>query len=93
MGGGVNTRIVVAVVVIGGAGIINAYTATPPRPIERILLGSGIFLIVLSLMDALGGRISEIAGGLALVAMIVAVVSMSPLIDKLSAAVAPKKAG
>lgn len=86
---GLNGHILLAVVVIGGAGIINAYTAVPPRPIERVLLGSGIFLIVLSLLDMFGGRAGEIAGGLAFLAMVVAILSMG-LLGTLAGAVAPK---
>jgi len=62
-----NKKIIIAVVVIGGAGVFNAYAKN--QPITRVVLGSYILLLVLSILDMFGGGLSKLAGAIAMVAV------------------------
>jgi hypothetical protein len=64
----VNRKIIVAVVVISGAGIVNAWTAK--KHITPVIIGSYVFLLVLALADTLGGSMSQFAGAMAMIAMV-----------------------
>jgi hypothetical protein len=65
---GVNKKVIVAVFVIGGSGIVNA--AVNKTAVTPVILGSYIFLLVLSVMDLFGGGASQLAGALAMLAMV-----------------------
>lgn len=71
-----NQKIVVAVVVITGTGIINAWTNK--KPITAIIVGSYILLLVLSLMDMFGGRISQLASAIAMLAVVYVLLNEFP---------------
>lgn len=66
--GGVNGRIIVAVVVIASVGSLRAFLTG--RPITRVLVGAVLVVILLSIMDLFGGPFSQLAGDLAMLAMI-----------------------
>lgn len=74
--GQINGHVITAVVVIAGAGIINAWSNK--RPAYRLIVGSMIFLIVLSLLDTFGGPASSIASGLAMLAMVYSILNIVP---------------
>lgn len=83
-GGGlvVNRRIVVAVAVIAGCTIINHLTTG--QPITRVIIGAYILLVVLSLLDLIGGRASSIAGMLAMLALVVVLLTtLGPLLNQM----------
>lgn len=62
----VNQKIVVAVIIIGGSGIVHAIVNK--TVITPVILGSYIFLLVCSVIDIFGGPASQFAGALALLA-------------------------
>lgn len=72
----VNKQIVASVAIIGGAGILRAWTATPPQPISRVVLGSYVVLLVLSVVDIFGPPASTIAGGIAMVAVVYTLITV-----------------
>lgn len=72
----VNTKIVAAVVVVAGAGIINAYMSK--KPITSIVIGSYILLLILSLMDMFGGRLSDLASAFAMLAVVFVLLTEVP---------------
>ena len=61
-----NQKIVVAVFIIGGSGIIHA--VVNKTAITPVIIGSYIFLLVASILDIFGGQASQFAGALALLA-------------------------
>jgi hypothetical protein len=71
-----NDKIIVAVVVIVGAGITNAWLNK--KPITTVVIGSYILLLVLSLMDMFGGKISELASALAMLAVVYVLLTEVP---------------
>lgn len=73
-----NRHIIVAVIVVGGSGVLNSWTASPPKPITPVILGSIVLLLVLAIADALGGAASSIATAIAYVAMIYALINEFP---------------
>jgi hypothetical protein len=64
-----NRKVIIAVVVIGGSGIMNSALAKPPKPLTPVILGSYIFLFVLAIMDMYGGPMSQLSGALAMLAV------------------------
>lgn len=88
-----NRQVLVSGVVIGVLGITTAIGQQ--KPISRVILGAYIFTGLLALLDAFGGILSQVASGLALVAMTTAVVTLAPGIGDLIGKVikgAPKAA-
>lgn len=71
-----NKHIIVAVVVIGGTGFIRAFTSS--KPVTPVIIGSYVLLLVLSLADAVGGGVSQIASGIAMVAMVYVLLTQFP---------------
>lgn len=71
-----NRKIVVAVVVIAGAGIVNSWIGA--KPITPVIIGSYIFLFVLSIMDTFGGGMSSLSGALAMLAMTYVIITEIP---------------
>lgn len=77
-GGGstVNRHILIGVIVITVAGSLAAIRAH--RPVTRVVVGGIVLLIVLSVLDAFGGPLSGVAGGLAMLAMTVVLLMELP---------------
>jgi hypothetical protein len=85
--GRINCHVITAVVVIGGAGVVNAWGHQ--KPAYRLVVGAMVFLLVLSLLDAFGGAASSIASGLAMLAMVYGVINLVPF-DALMGALGSK---
>jgi hypothetical protein len=62
-----NKKIVIAVLVIGGSGVISAWNHN--KPVTPVIMGSYIFLLMLSIADMFGGELSKLSGALAMLAM------------------------
>lgn len=71
-----NKPIIVATVVIAGSGVVNAWTQS--KPLTPVILGSYVFMLVLSIADAFGGDIAKIASALAMLAMTYVLISEFP---------------
>jgi hypothetical protein len=71
-----NTKIVAAVVVIAGAGITTAYLNK--KPITTVVIGSYILLLILSLMDMFGGKLSDLASAFAMLAVVYVLLTEVP---------------
>jgi hypothetical protein len=71
-----NTKVVTAVVVIAGAGIVNAWVSK--KPITTVIIGSYILLLVLSLMDMFGGKVSQLASAIAMLAVVYVLLTEFP---------------
>lgn len=71
-----NKKIIIAVFVIGGAGVFNAIQAK--KPLTPVILGSYIFLLVLSVLDMFGGQLGVLAGALAMVAVVFVLLNEFP---------------
>jgi hypothetical protein len=65
-----NTKIVVATFIIAGTGIANAYLNEKNPKITPIIIGSYILLLILSILDMLGGGLAQLSSGLAMVAVV-----------------------
>lgn len=61
-----NTKIIVATIIIAASGIIRAWT--DHKPITYVVIGSYVLLVILSVMDMFGGGLSELASALAMLA-------------------------
>lgn len=61
-----NTKIVVATIVIAASGIMRAWT--DHKPITYVVIGSYVLLVILSIMDMFGGGLSQLASALAMLA-------------------------
>ena len=73
-----NRKIVVATLVIGASGIVNSWNAKPPKAITPVILGTYVFMLVLALLDAFGGPIAQLAGALAMLAMLTVILTEFP---------------
>src|SRR5260221_14372608 len=62
-----NKKIVIAVLVIGGSGVIKAWNTG--KPVTPIIMGSYVFMLMLSIADMFGGELSKLSGALAMLAM------------------------
>lgn len=71
-----NKKIIVAVIVIGGSGIVNAWTHA--KPLTPVILGAYILLLVLAITDAFGPPLSDIAGAIAMLAMVFVLLTEFP---------------
>ena len=71
-----NKKIIVAVVVIGGSGVVNSIVNH--KPLTPVLLGSYILLLVLAIADMFGGAFSDIAGAIAMLAMVYVLLTEFP---------------
>lgn len=63
-----NRKIVISAVVVGGVGILNAWSQS--KPITGIVIGTYILLLVLSILDLFGGPLSQLSGAIAMVAVV-----------------------
>lgn len=61
-----NTKIVVATIVIAASGIMQAWT--DKKSITYVVIGSYVLLVILSIMDMFGGSLSQLASALAMLA-------------------------
>jgi hypothetical protein len=83
-----NKHIIAATLVIGGSGIIKAWQSQPPKPITPIIIGSYVFMLVLSILDLFGGQVSTLAGALAMVAMVAVILNTwTPILGTITTAV------
>lgn len=71
-----NNKIIVSVLFIGGTSVVKALT--DGKPLTPILLGSYILLIILAIADMFGGRVSQIAGGISMIAVIYVLLNEFP---------------
>lgn len=71
-----NKNIVVAAFVITAAGIVNSITNK--TKVTPVVIGGYIFLLVLSLVDMVGGDVAKIASGLAMLAMVYVLLNVFP---------------
>jgi hypothetical protein len=61
-----NKPIVAATLLIGGSGVVNAWLSH--KPVTPVIIGSYVFMLILSLADLFGGEISRLMSALALLA-------------------------
>lgn len=73
---GSNKFILAAVAGIAGIAILNAWVAK--KGITRILAGAYVLLLLLSLLDLFGGVWSQLAGGLAMLALLSMLLTQTP---------------
>lgn len=78
-----NNKIIVAVLFIGGTGVIRAFTEN--KSLTPVLLGSYILLLVLAIADMFGGKIAELSSAIATVAVIYVLLTQFPWNDILTA--------
>lgn len=71
-----NKQIIAAVLVIGFAGVVNAWTKK--QPITRVILGAYVLLLILSLMDLFGGPMRRFGGALAMLAVVYVLINQFP---------------
>lgn len=71
-----NRKIVVAVVIIAGSGVVNALLKK--KPLTPVIIGAYVFLFVLSILDIYGGPASQIAGALAMLAATYVIITEVP---------------
>ncbi len=71
-----NKKIIVATFIIAGSGVVTALTTG--KPLTPVILGAYVFILVLSIADAFGGDIAQLAGGLAMVAMLYVILNQFP---------------
>jgi hypothetical protein len=71
-----NSKIIIAAVVIGGSGIANHWLNN--QPITGVVIGSYILLLVLAILDTFGGPFSKLSGALAMLAMVYVLLTEFP---------------
>ena len=71
-----NGKIIVAVVVIGGSGLVAAWQQN--KPVTPVILGSYILLLVLAVLDMFGPPLSTLAGAIAMLAMVFVLLTEFP---------------
>lgn len=76
MNGQINGHIIAAAVIIGGAGLLNAYTSG--KPVYRVLVGAGIWLVLMAILDTFGGDFSTLASALAMLAVVYVLLNVFP---------------
>ena len=81
-----NKHIIAATLIIGGSGVIRAWQTK--KPLTPVILGSYVFMLVLSLADMFGGKMSQVAGAIAMVAVIAVILNTwIPLLGTIQKAV------
>lgn len=84
-----NKHIIAATLIIGGSGVIKAWQSK--KPITPVILGSYVFMLVLSIADLAGGQVSQLAGAIAMVAMITVILNTwTPILSTITKAVTGK---
>lgn len=71
-----NKQIIAAVAIIGASGVVAAWVNK--KPITRVILGSYVLLLILSVLDLFGGQVSKLAGALALIAALYVILNEFP---------------
>lgn len=75
-----NKHIIAATLIIGGSGVIRAWQTK--KPLTPVILGSYVFMLVLSIADLFGGEVSRLAGAIAMLAMIAVILNTwIPILD------------
>lgn len=81
-----NKHIIAATLIIGSSGVIKAWQSK--KPITPVILGSYVFMLVLSIADLAGGQVSRLAGAIAMVAMLTVILNTwTPLLATITKAV------
>ena len=84
-----NKHIIAATLIIGGSGVIKAWQSK--KAITPVILGSYVFMLVLSIADLAGGQVSQLAGAIAMVAMITVILNTwTPILGTITKAVTGK---
>lgn len=73
-----NRRIITATVVITAAGVANSILANKAGNVGNVLFAGWLLMLILSLADLAGGGISQLVGGIAMVAMVAALITLAP---------------
>jgi hypothetical protein len=71
-----NSKIIVAAVVVGGSGFLNHLLNN--QPVTRVIIGTYIFLLVLAIMDTFGGPFVQLSSALAMLAMVYVLLTEFP---------------
>lgn len=71
-----NRKIIIAVVVIGGSGVVNSIMRK--HALTPVIIGSYVLLLVLAIMDMFGPPLSTIAGALAMLAVVYTLIGVDP---------------
>jgi hypothetical protein len=71
-----NSKIIIAAIVIGGAGIVNHWLNN--QPITSVVIGTYIFLFILAIMDIFGGPFSKLSSALAMLAVVYILIGVDP---------------
>lgn len=76
----INTKILIAVGVIGATGIIRIWSGngSAGSSITRVLVGANVLLVVLAIVDLFGEPFSSIAGGIAMLAVVTILLTQVP---------------
>ena len=84
-----NKHIIAATLIIGASGIVKAWQSK--KAITPVILGSYVFMLVLSIADLAGGQVSQLAGGIAMVAMLAVILNTwTPILGTITKAVTGK---
>lgn len=66
---GINKHIVVATLGLIAIGVVK-HNNSPNTPLTPVLIGGYVFMLALSVLDLFGGQASQLASGLAMVALV-----------------------
>lgn len=84
-----NKHIIAATLIIGSSGVIKAWQSK--KAITPVILGSYVFMLVLSIADLAGGQVSQLAGAIAMVAMLAVILNTwTPILSTITKAVTGK---
>jgi hypothetical protein len=72
----INRTVLFSALVIGLSGTIQSFVNT--GKISRALIGTFVFVLLLSLVDAIGGGASQLASALAILAMLYVLLTQFP---------------
>lgn len=87
--GSMNRHIIAATLIIGASGVVKAWQSK--KPITTVILGSYVFMLILSIADLAGGQVSQLAGAIAMVAMITVILNTwTPILGTITKAVTGK---
>ena len=83
-----NKHIIAATLIIGGSGVVKAWMSKESIKITPIIMGSYVFMLVLSIADLAGGQVSQLAGAIAMVAMLAVILNTwTPILGIITKAV------
>jgi predicted membrane protein len=84
-----NKHIIAATLIIGASGVVNAWQNK--KAITPVIMGSYVFMLVLSIIDLFGGEASRVAGAIAMVAVVAVILNTwTPLLSTITKAVGGK---